>query len=27
LETEQDWNKQRKELKARQYKRATQQTY
>ncbi|RTE66679.1 VWA domain-containing protein [Amphritea opalescens] len=27
LETNQDWNKQRKELKARQYKRATQQTY
>ncbi len=27
LESEQDWNKQRKELKARQYKRATQQNY
>ncbi|WP_428033237.1 vWA domain-containing protein [Amphritea sp.] len=27
LELEQDWNKQRKELKARQYKRATQQAY
>ena len=27
LESEQSWNKQRKELKARQYKRATQQAY
>jgi len=27
MELEQDWNKQRKELKARQYKRATQQAY
>lgn len=27
MELDQDWNKQRKELKARQYKRATQQAY
>ena len=27
MDDRQDWNKQRKELKARQYKRATQQTY